>query len=96
MDIRLKARMQQVLDKMTVPITVLDREGNSLIPASDIRFVLPSALKENGTCYHEGRFFHVCTAQPQLVLTVTPGTEGERYALEMGIPCRYAEQPGVT
>ena len=82
MDIRLKARMQQVLDKMTVPITVLDREGNSLIPASDIRFVLPSALKENGTCYHEGRFFHVCTAQPQLVLTVTcPDTPAARDCL---------------
>ena len=82
MDTRLMARMQQVLDKMSVPITVLDKDGNSLIPASDIRFVLPAAIKEKDTCYHEGRFFHVCSAQPQLVLMITcPDTPASRDCL---------------
>lgn len=84
MDARLMARLQQILDKMTVPITVLDREGNSLIPASDIRFVLPPALKETETCYHEGRFFHLCSAHSQLVLMVTcPDTPSSRDCLIM-------------
>ena len=82
MDIRLMACMQQVLDRMTVPISVLDREGNSLIPASDIRFVLPASLNEKDTCYHEGRFFHVCGTQPQLVLMTTcPDTPASRDCL---------------
>jgi len=82
MDTRLIVRLQQILDKMTVPITVLDRDGNSLIPASDIRFVLPPALQEEGTCYHEGRFFHLCSTQHQLVLMVTcPDTPASRDCL---------------
>ncbi len=71
MDNRLMMRLQQILEKMYVPITVLDIEGNSLIPASDIRFVLPGNLEAGEAVYHEGRFFYVCVSQPQLVLMIT-------------------------
>lgn len=71
MDHRVMMRLQQVLDKMNVSISVLDSDGNSLIPASDIRFALPPLPKAGEAVYREGRFFHWCASQPQLVLMAT-------------------------
>ncbi|MBQ4640980.1 MAG: helix-turn-helix domain-containing protein [Clostridia bacterium] len=71
MDNRLMLRLQQILEKMNVPITVLDGDGNSLIPASDIRFTLPPLRKAGEAVYHEGRFFQVSCTQQNLVFMVT-------------------------
>ncbi len=71
MDNRLALRLQQILGKMNVPITVLDEDGNSLIPASDIRFELPPMQKAGEAVYHEGRFFQTSTTQQNLVFMVT-------------------------
>ena len=71
MDTRLMLRLQQVLEKMNVPISVLDSDGNSLIPASDIRFTLPPLRKAGEAVYHEGRFFQASIARENLVYMVT-------------------------
>ena len=41
MDNRLIAQLQQVLGRLRTPITLLDADGNCLIPNEDIRFTLP-------------------------------------------------------
>ena len=71
MDNRLMLRLQQVLDKMNIPITVLDGDGNSLIPSSDIRFTLPPLHKAGEPVYHEGRFFQASTTRENLVYMMT-------------------------
>lgn len=71
MDNRLMLRLQQVLDKMNIPITVLDGDGNSLIPSSDIRFTLPPLYGAGEPVYHEGRFFQASTTRENLVYMMT-------------------------
>ncbi len=71
MENRLMMRLQQILEKMNIPITVLDRDGNSLIPASDIRYVLPPLAQAGDTVYRDGRFFYACTSDGRLVLMIT-------------------------
>lgn len=71
MDNRIMLQLQQILEKMNVSITVLDGEGNSLIPSSDIRFQLPYMGQPGEAAYHEGRFFHSCASRPGLVLMTT-------------------------
>ena len=42
MDNRLLYQLQQVLSRLRTPISLLDTDGNSLIPNEDIRFSLPA------------------------------------------------------
>ncbi len=84
MDNRLMARVQQVLEKLNVPITVLDGDGNSLIPPSDIRFALPPLHQAGEAVYREGRFFYLSAVVPDLVLMVTsPDLPSVRDALTL-------------
>ena len=75
-DSRLLYQIEQILGKLHTPISLLDIEGNSLIPASDIRFSLPQLAPAGEAIVRDGRLYQVCTAEPEWVL-MTAAVDGE-------------------
>ena len=71
MDHRLILQLQQVLSRLRTPITLLDAEGNCLIPNEDIRFSLPPLLQPGSPVALDGRMYQSCAAAPGFVLMTT-------------------------
>lgn len=68
MDLYLLSQLEQTLSGLHTPVSILDSEGNSLIPNEDIRFTLPTLGQEAVTI--EGRTYQVCSSNPDLVMMV--------------------------
>jgi len=71
MDNRLIFQLQQVLAKLRTPISLLDTEGNSLIPNEDIRFTLPPLPQPGASIAQDGRLYQQCASAPQWVIMTT-------------------------
>lgn len=71
MDNRLLLTVQQVFSRLNTPLSLLDSEGNSLIPNNDIRFSLPPLPSPGTALYCEGRCYQRCTAAPEWVMMIT-------------------------
>ncbi|MBE5770272.1 MAG: hypothetical protein E7336_02735 [Clostridiales bacterium] len=71
MDNRLLYQLQQVLPKLHAPISLLDVEGNSLIPNEDIRFTLPPLPQAGTPVSQDGRLYQICTANTNWVIMTT-------------------------
>ena len=76
MDNRLLNQLRQVLDRLHAPISLLDAEGNSLIPNEDIRFSLPPLPQPGVPVAQDGRLYQMCSAAPDWVLMTTVGDTG--------------------
>ncbi len=85
MDNLLLAQIQQVLARLNAPISVLDTEGNCLIPGEGIRYTLPPLPQPGEAVIAEGRMYQQCANAPQLVLA-TP-VEDARAARDMFLLC---------
>ncbi len=68
MDNRLIVQLQQVLDRLKTPISLLDTDGNCLIPNEDIRFTLPPLAQPGVPVAQDGRLYQVCASAPNWVL----------------------------
>lgn len=76
MDTHLLLHIQKIIERLSVGITVLNREGKSLIPDDDITYVIP-VLPASGEClFHDGRFYFPCTSAPELLLTAGGEDDG--------------------
>lgn len=64
-------QLQQLLPRLNMPITLLDADGNSLIPDQDIRFTLPALPLPGKVVCVQGRMYQSCTAAPNWVLMAT-------------------------
>ena len=71
MDNRLLNQLRQVLDRLHAPISLLDAEGNSLIPNEDIRFSLPPLPQPGVPVAQDGRLYQICASAPNWVLMTT-------------------------
>ena len=71
MDHRLMFQLQQVLNRLRTPISLLDAEGNSLIPNEDIRFSLPNLGQPGMPVAQDGRLYMACVSAPSCVLMTT-------------------------
>ena len=71
MDNRLISRMQQVLARLRTPISLLDADGNCLIPNEDICFTLPALNQPGVPVAQDGRLYQACASAPQWVLMTT-------------------------
>ena len=71
MDNRLLHPIQQVFNRLNTPFSLLDTEGNSLIPNNDIRFSLPDLPVVGTPVFREGRCYRRCTSAPEWVLMLT-------------------------
>lgn len=71
MDTRLLTQIQQVLDRLHTPISLLDADGNSLIPNEDIRFSLPPLPQQGAMVFQDGRLYQLCNATPEWVMMTT-------------------------
>lgn len=71
MDNQLLFQLQQVITRLHMPISLLDTEGNSLIPNEDIRFALPPLVQQGVPVYQEGRLYQLCAASQDWVLMAT-------------------------
>jgi carbohydrate diacid regulator len=71
MDNRLIAQLQQVLGRLRTPITLLDADGNCLIPNEDIRFTLPPLPQPGVPLSQDGRLYQACVSVPNWVLMTT-------------------------
>lgn len=71
MDNRLLFQLQQVLPRLHTPISLLDAEGNSLIPNEDIRFTLPPLPQQGTPVFQDGRLYQMCSATPDWVIMTT-------------------------
>lgn len=71
MDNRLLYQLQQVLPRLRAPISLLDTEGNSLIPNEDIRFSLPPLPQPGTPISQDGRLYQICTANTNWVIMTT-------------------------
>ncbi len=82
MDNRLLLQIEQTLSRLKTPISLLDSDGNSLIPNEDIRFALPSLPAAGTAAYQDGRLYQNCTSMPDWVLMTTAvDADGARDAL---------------
>ena len=70
---------------LNMPISLLDGEGNSLIPNNDIRFSLPALPQPGVPVYQEGRMYQACTAVADWVLMAT--TENTPVARDAFLLC---------
>ena len=59
MDNRLIAQLQQVLGRLRTPISLLDTDGNCLIPNEDIRFTLPPLNQPGVPVFQDGRLYQM-------------------------------------
>jgi len=71
MDTRLLIQIEQVLSHLHSPISLLDAEGNSLIPNEDIRFALPPLPQQGIPVFQDGRLYQICSATPEWVMMTT-------------------------
>jgi len=71
MDNRLLFQLQQVFSKLRTPISLLDADGNSLIPNEDIRFSLPPLAQPGVPVAQDGRLYQQCVSAPQWVIMTT-------------------------
>ena len=71
MDNQLLFQLQQVLNRLRTPISLLDAEGNSLIPNEDIRFSLPELGQPGVPVAQDGRMYQSCVSAPHWVLMTT-------------------------
>ena len=71
MDNRLLYQLEQVFSRLHAPISLLDAEGNSLIPNEDIRFVLPPLQQQGVPVMQDGRLYQLCSATPNWVIMTT-------------------------
>lgn len=71
MNNQLLSQLQQVFARLHDPITLMDSEGNCLIPNEDIRFALPSMDSPGTPVFQDGRLYMICTSAPQWVLMTT-------------------------
>lgn len=71
MDNRMLYQMEQVFSRLNTPISLLDTDGNSLIPNEDIRFLLPALPQPGAPVEHDGRLYQACVSQPNWVLMTT-------------------------
>lgn len=71
MDNRLLFQLQQVFNRLHTPISLLDSEGNSLIPNEDIRFSLPPLPQAGVPVAQDGRLYQICSAAPNWVIMTT-------------------------
>ena len=79
---RLVEQLEPILTRINTAVSLLDIQGNSLIPDADIRFTLPGTLEPGQIMRWEGRCFCACTKVPELVLmTPLPDSPHVRDAL---------------
>lgn len=71
MDNRLISQLQQVLARLRTPISLLDADGNCLIPNEDICFTLPAMNQPGVPVSQDGRLYQVCASAPSWVLMTT-------------------------
>lgn len=71
MDNRLITQLQQVLNRLRTPISLLDAEGNCLIPNQDIRFTLPPLGQPGVPVAQDGRLYQACVSAPGWVIMTT-------------------------
>ena len=71
MDTRLLIQVEQVLSRLHTPISLLDADGNCLIPNEDIRFSLPVLSQQGVPVFQDGRLYQICTATPEWVMMTT-------------------------
>ena len=71
MDNRLIYQLQPILAKLHAPISLLDEDGNCLIPNNDIRFTLPPLPAQGEAVTHDGRMYMICSTVPEWVLMTT-------------------------
>ena len=65
MDNRLIYQLQPILAKLHAPISLLDEDGNCLIPNNDIRFTLPPLPAQGEAVTHDGRMYMICSTVPR-------------------------------
>ncbi len=79
MDQHLLFQLQQVFSRLSMPVSLLDADGNSLIPNEDIRFSVPDLPEAGVMLAHEGRVFQACASSPDYILmAVSADTAGAR------------------
>ncbi|MBQ9263367.1 MAG: helix-turn-helix domain-containing protein [Clostridia bacterium] len=71
MDNRLLFQIEQVFARLQTPISLLDADGNSLIPNDDIRFSLPALTAPGVPVYRDGRLYQLCASAPDWVIMTT-------------------------
>ncbi|MBO2516803.1 MAG: hypothetical protein CW338_05915 [Clostridiales bacterium] len=71
MDAYLLSHIQHTIDKLSVRITVLDRNGRSLIPDDGITYTVASWPGAGEYLSQDGRVYFSCTSVPDLILMVT-------------------------
>ena len=71
MDNRLISQLQQVLNRLRTPISLLDADGNCLIPNEDIRFSLPALPQPGVPVAQDGRLYQMCVSAPNWVIMTT-------------------------
>ena len=71
MDNRLLYQLKQVLGRLRAPISLLDADGNSLIPNEDIRFSLPPLTQPGVPVAQDGRLYQMCASAPNWVIMTT-------------------------
>lgn len=71
MDNQLLYQLQQVLSRLRDPISLLDSDGNCLIPNEDIRFSLPPLGAPGTPVAQDGRLYQICSSAPQWVIMTT-------------------------
>ncbi len=75
MDLHMLSSLESVFLNLHTPVSLLDSEGNSLIPNEDIRFVLPK-LTDGAAVVMDGRTYKECRSAPNLVMMI-PALSGE-------------------
>ena len=81
MDNRLMYQLQQIFGKLRTPISLLDTDGNSLIPNEDIRFSLPPLGQPGVPVAQDGRLYQVCVSAPNwVIMTTITDADGARDA----------------
>ena len=81
MDPRLLQNIRRTVDRLSAGITVLNREGKSLIPDGDTVYPVPEFPAAGECRVQDGRCYLLCTSASDLVLTADDGGEHTRDAL---------------
>ena len=72
MDMHVLSQLEPVFLKLHTSVSLLDSDGNSLIPNQDIRFTLP--MLASAPVMMDGRTYKACAAAPDLVM-MAPSTD---------------------
>ena len=65
---RLINQLEPILNRLHTAISLLDIRGNSLIPASEIRYTLPALTEPGVPVRADGRIWQICASSRDLVL----------------------------